>query len=66
MSDHTTLQTHGITIIVAPSDGDDSAVVVLIDTPFEPDGNDGPGLRVFLNDSPIYTGVSYQTGLTTD
>jgi hypothetical protein len=63
MNDHTILQSHGLTIIVAPSDGDDSAVVVLIDTPFEPDGSDGQGLRVLLNNSSIYTGVSYQTAV---
>lgn len=51
----------GITVIVDRSAGADNAVVVFIDTNFEPDGSDGgPGLRVLINDDLTYEGVPYQ------
>lgn len=47
-------------IIVTYSAGVDGAVLVFIDTKFEPDGSDGgPGLRVLLNDEPVFQGVGY-------
>ena len=48
----------GVIVGVWPSAGDDNAVYLHVGTDFEPDGSDGgPGLRVDLNDAPIYTGV---------
>jgi hypothetical protein len=52
-----------VTIIVTRSAGDDRAVVVFIDTTFEPDASDaGPGLRVRINDDPVYEGKEYEFG----
>lgn len=51
---------HGVLVQVLPSAGSDGAIVVLIDTQFEPDGSDGPGLRILLNDSDAYIGVPYR------
>lgn len=43
--------TDDVEVVVVPSAGSDGAVVVMIDTPWEPDGSDGgPGLRVVVND----------------
>ncbi|SRR6266704_603742 len=48
-------------VTVTRSAGADGAVVVFVDTDFEPDGSDdGPGLRVVVNDEPVYEGVAYQ------
>lgn len=57
----------GLTIMVGHTAGIDGALIVQIDTwqgeqSFEPDGSDGPGLRVFLNDSDLYLGVPYVSG----
>ena len=50
-----------VQVVVARSAGTDGAVVVLIDTDFEPNGSDGgPGLRVLLNDSDAYIGKPYR------
>jgi hypothetical protein len=47
-------------VIVTTSDGDDGAILVLIDTDYEPDASDGgPGLRVLINDDPAYVGVPH-------
>ena len=46
-----------ITVTVTRSAGDDGAVLVLIDTTFEPDASDrGPGLRVMVNDVYVLHG----------
>ena len=43
-----------ISIIITRSSGEDGAVLVLIDTTFEPNGTDGgPGLRVLINDAEV-------------
>ena len=55
-----TLPTLGVTVAVHRSGGSDGAVVVQIDTDFEPDASDGgPGLRVNVNDGDAWTGVAY-------
>lgn len=52
-----------VMITVTRSAGDDRAVLVLIDTTFEPNGSDdSPGLRVLLNDNEVYAGVAYDFG----
>lgn len=51
---------YDVTVTVHPSAGSDGAIVVEIDTEFEPDGRDGgPGLRVNINDGDAWTGVAY-------
>lgn len=48
-------------VTICRSAGADGAVVVYVDTGFEPDGSDeGPGLRVQINDSTTYKGVDYK------
>ena len=43
-----------VTVGVTRSSGRDGAVVVFVDTTFEPDGSDGgPGLRVRVNDGTV-------------
>lgn len=43
-----------ITVIVTRSSGTDGAVLVMIDTNFEPNASDGgPGLRVLVNDCTV-------------
>jgi hypothetical protein len=55
--------TPDITVTVTRSAGDDRAVLVLIDTAFEPTGSDGgPGLRVLINDDEAYVGTAYDLG----
>lgn len=55
-----TVDTAGVTVTITPSAGDDGAIVVFIDTTFEPDASDGgPGLRVRVNDDPVYEGKPY-------
>lgn len=50
----------GVKAIITRSDGPDGAVVVFIDTEFEPDASDGgPGLRVLINDDDTYVGVEH-------
>lgn len=50
----------GVEVTIQESAGSDGAVVVIIDTDFEPDASDGgPGLRVLINDDPTYAGVDY-------
>jgi hypothetical protein len=52
-----------LTTTVTRSAGDDGAIVVFLDTTFEPDGGDGgPGLRVRINDDLAYEGVPHRTG----
>jgi hypothetical protein len=52
-----------LTISVTRSAGDDRAVLVFIDTEFEPFGSDdSPGLRVLLNDNEVYVGTAYDLG----
>jgi DNA-binding MarR family transcriptional regulator len=49
-----------VKITVTRSAGNDGAVVVMVDTSFEPDGSDGgPGLRVLVNDDPAFSGRPY-------
>jgi hypothetical protein len=56
-----TLNPFGVTTIVTRSAGADGAVVVFIDTDFEPGASDGgPGLRVRINDDTTYAGVAYE------
>ncbi|WP_116996320.1 hypothetical protein [Desertimonas flava] len=48
-------------VTITESDGPDHAVVVLVDTEFEPDGSDGTrGLRVYVNDGAVFVGVERQ------
>jgi hypothetical protein len=50
-------------VIITRSAGDDRAVLVFIDTVFEPDGSDGgPGLRVLVNDDEGFVGKPYDMG----
>ena len=52
---------YGVSVTVEKSSGSDDAIVIQIDTEFEPDGSDGgPGLRVFVNDGDAYIGVAYR------
>lgn len=54
-----------LTTTVSRSAGNDGAIVVLLDTTFEPDGSDGgPGLRVRINDDLAYEGVRHHAGDT--
>lgn len=54
-----TEEVKGVDVTITTSAGLDGAVVVFIDTSFEPDGSDGgPGLRVILNDGDVYVGVA--------
>ena len=47
-----------ILLTVTRSSGADGAVVIFIDTPtFEPTGD--PGLRILLNDTPVYEGRAH-------
>jgi hypothetical protein len=48
----------GVRVSIMDSPGDDGAMVVYIDTDFEPNGSDGSGLRVYINDDITYEGVS--------
>lgn len=49
----------GLRITVHRSGGSDNAIVVQVDTEFEPDASDGgPGLRVNVNDGVVF-GVRY-------
>lgn len=59
--DTATLTFGGVTITVSPSGGTDGALVIFVDTLFEPDGSDGgPGLRVLVNDDDAYIGVPFE------
>lgn len=68
MDDHdaTTQRPNGrpnpeLSVTVTRSAGTDGAVVVFIDTTFEPDASDGgPGLRVMVNDAVVLAGRSYE------
>ena len=52
-----------VRIAVTRSAGGDRAVVVFIDTTFEPDGSGTvPGLRVLVNDGDAFVGVPYENG----
>jgi hypothetical protein len=52
------VKAYGVTVEIHRSVGTDGAIVVQIDTEFEPDGSDGiAGLRVYVNDSEAYVGV---------
>ncbi len=52
-----------VTITVTRSAGDDRAVLIMIDTTFEPSGlGDSPGLRVLLNDDEAYVGKALDFG----
>jgi hypothetical protein len=51
----------GVTVTIQESAGTDGAVVLIIDTEFEPDASDGgPGLRILVNEDPTYVGVDYE------
>lgn len=48
-------------VFVGPSAGSDGAMVVIVDTEYEPDGSDGgTGLRVLVNDGDAFVGVPYE------
>lgn len=49
-----------VDVTITRSAGPDNAYVVFIDTSFEPDGSNGPGLRVILNDGDVFVGVPYE------
>jgi hypothetical protein len=54
----------GVHVVIEKSIGSDDAIVVQIDTEFEPDGSDGgPGLRVLINDGDAYIGVPFRPEL---
>ena len=50
----------GLEITVTRSAGNDRAVLVIIDTDFEP--TDDPGLRILVNDDEAYVGKAYDFG----
>lgn len=51
----------GVKVTITESAGLDGAVVIFIDTDFEPSAIDGgPGLRVLINDDPTYEGVPWR------
>jgi hypothetical protein len=51
----------GVMVTITRSEGEDNAIVVFVDTAFEPDGSDGgPGLRILLNDDDAYVGVPHR------
>jgi hypothetical protein len=55
----------GVEVTITRSGGKDGAIVVFIDTEFEPDGSDkGPGLRVLVNDDPAYVGKEHEENRT--
>lgn len=48
-------------VTITRSAGADGALLVIIDTTFEPDGSDGKGgLRVLLNDEPIFNEIPWK------
>jgi hypothetical protein len=50
----------GVAVNITTSAGSDGAVLVILDTDFEPDGSDGgPGLRVMVNDGDGFVGVAF-------
>lgn len=52
-----------VTITVTRSAGDDRAIVIFVDTDFEPSGSDGgPGLRILVNDDEAFVGKAYDFG----
>lgn len=53
-----------VLVTVTRSAGDDRAVLVFIDTDFDPRGRRGgsPGLRVILNDDEVFVGKAYDLG----
>lgn len=52
---------HSVTITVTRSGGKDGAVLIFVDTDFEPDGSDGsPGLRILLNDYDAWVGKAVE------
>lgn len=58
--DVATTDLYGTKVIITRSAGTDNAVVVFIDTEFEPNASDGgPGLRVLINDDDTYVGKPY-------
>jgi hypothetical protein len=56
----------GTEVTITKSAGADGAVVIFIDTDFEPDRgawdgrSEGPGLRVNINDDPTFVGVPWE------
>lgn len=61
MEDQRELEHLGAHVTITTSAGSDGAVVVFVDTDFEPDASDGgPGLRVILNDGDVFVGKPYQ------
>jgi hypothetical protein len=55
-----TAEALGVAVNITTSAGSDGAVLVILDTDFEPDGSDGgPGLRVMVNDGPAFEGVPF-------
>jgi hypothetical protein len=53
----------GLRVTVTRSAGEDRAVLVFIDTAFEPTGADGStGLRVLINDDEAWVGTAYDFG----
>ncbi len=60
-----TVDRREVTVTVTRSGGLDDAVLVLVDTDFEPDGSDGRGgMRVAVNDAAVLTGVGRVAGPT--
>jgi hypothetical protein len=54
-------ESNRVKVWIHPSGGADGAIVVQLDTEFEPDASDGgPGLRILLNDSDVYEGVAWE------
>lgn len=62
-----TIEGLGVTVIITESAGLDNAIIVFIDTTFEPNASDGGrGLRVLINDDDTYVGVPYRHDPTDD
>lgn len=54
------VECEGVEVEISRSRAGDGAMVVSVNTDFEPDGSDaGPGLRVWVNDDDVYEGVPW-------
>lgn len=54
------IEFEGTTISVDVSPGIDGAIVVYIDTYYEPDGSDGTsGMRIYLNEDCLYESTPF-------
>lgn len=65
MQDETAVTAHNITVTITRSAGADNAPLVMVDTTEEIDSDDGPLMRILLNDEPVWNGVAYVAGSVT-